>query len=208
MRAKPDKKEMILDAAEQLFAQKGYEGSSVRDICQLANVNLAMVNYYFGNKEGLFEKLIERKASFLRERLRKLLDDSSMSHIEKVDAFADGYTDRLFERRGLTLTIMREMSMQQRCHFHETIAQVFLGNVSIMRQIIRSGIEAGQFRDVDVELLIASMIGTINQVLINENMVRKLAGFPEDVNPYDDEKFRHRVKSHIRQLLRSYLQKL
>ncbi|MFT4023296.1 MAG: TetR family transcriptional regulator [Flavihumibacter sp.] len=208
MSAKPDKKEIILDAAEQLFALKGYEGSSVREICQLASVNLAMVNYYFGNKEGLFEKLIDRKVSFLRDKLQQLLDNPDMSYIEKVDAFADGYTDRLFERRGLSLTIMREMSMQQRCHFHETMGEIFLGNVSIMRQIINKGIEAGQFRPVDVELTIATLMGTILQVLVNESMVRKLSAMDEHVNPYDDESFRNRVKSHIRQLLRSYLVKV
>ncbi|MCA0398405.1 MAG: hypothetical protein LCH51_13455 [Bacteroidetes bacterium] len=125
-----------------------------------------------------------------------------------MEAFADGYTDRLFERRGLTLTIMREMSMQQRCHFHEAMGEIFLGNFNIMRQILQRGIEAGAFRQVDVELTIATLMGTIHQVLINENMVRKFAAVQDDTDPYDDQNFRDRVKNYIKQLLRSYLVKV
>lgn len=207
MTVKPDKKEIILDAAEQLFAQKGYEGSSVRDICQLASVNLAMVSYYFGNKEGLFEKLIDRKVSFLREKLQSLLENDHLTYMEKVEAFSDGYTDRLFERRGLALTILREMSMQQRCHFHETMGEIFLGNMNIMQKIINQGIEKGEFRKVDVELTLATMMGTIHQVLVNEILVRKFSGIPDDADPYTDPNFRLRVKNHLKQILKNHLQK-
>ncbi|WP_431212540.1 TetR family transcriptional regulator [Puia sp. P3] len=54
-----DKREHILTSAEKLFAEKGFDGTSVRDIAQLAGVNLAMISYYFGSKEKLLEALIE-----------------------------------------------------------------------------------------------------------------------------------------------------
>ncbi len=46
-----DKQIHILDIAEELIAKKGYEGTSVRDICSKANINVAMISYYFGSKE-------------------------------------------------------------------------------------------------------------------------------------------------------------
>jgi AcrR family transcriptional regulator len=55
-------REKILDAAEALFADKGYNGASTRDITAAANANLGMISYYFGSKEKLFKEVIERRA--------------------------------------------------------------------------------------------------------------------------------------------------
>ena len=54
----------IISAAAQIFGRKGYRAATVREICHAARVNLASVNYYFGNKEALYRtvvtKLLER----------------------------------------------------------------------------------------------------------------------------------------------------
>ncbi len=48
----------ILEIATGLFAKNGYEGTSIRDICQKANINISMISYYFGGKKGLYEKIL------------------------------------------------------------------------------------------------------------------------------------------------------
>ncbi len=55
-----DTKEKILAAANDLFAEKGLEGTTVREICSRAGVNVALVNYHFKSKEGLYESCIQR----------------------------------------------------------------------------------------------------------------------------------------------------
>ena len=66
-------KERILDAAEQLFAQRGFYGVSLRDITQAAGVDVALVAYHFGGKRELFTAVFERRAEVLnRERLELL----------------------------------------------------------------------------------------------------------------------------------------
>lgn len=55
-------REKILDAAEALFADKGYNGASTRDIAAAASANLGMIPYYFGSKEKLLKEVIERRA--------------------------------------------------------------------------------------------------------------------------------------------------
>ncbi|GGP26403.1 TetR/AcrR family transcriptional regulator [Silvimonas amylolytica] len=52
----------ILDAAELLFVEHGFDATSMRLITQAAGVNIAAVNYYFGSKDGLFKAVFERRA--------------------------------------------------------------------------------------------------------------------------------------------------
>jgi AcrR family transcriptional regulator len=57
-----DTRQRLLDAAERIFAEKGYEGATVREIVTLANANIAAINYHFGDKERLYIEAV--KASF------------------------------------------------------------------------------------------------------------------------------------------------
>lgn len=68
-----DTRERILDAAERLFAQKGFHLTSMRTLAREAQVNLASISYHFGSKEALLEKVIERRLRPLNQlRMEKL----------------------------------------------------------------------------------------------------------------------------------------
>jgi AcrR family transcriptional regulator len=65
-------RQKILDAAEILFAERGFHSVSVRDITAAAGVDVALVHYHFGNKQLLFETVFMRRAELLNaERLRR-----------------------------------------------------------------------------------------------------------------------------------------
>ncbi len=69
-------RQRILDAAEELFMQNGFEGTSMRMVTGEAKVNLAAVNYHFGSKEELMQAVLRRRLEVInRERLR-LLDEA------------------------------------------------------------------------------------------------------------------------------------
>ena len=66
-------REKLLDAAELMFADHGYDGTSLRDIAEAAEQNLASSTYYFGTKEKLFEEVVRRRAvEFISARLEAL----------------------------------------------------------------------------------------------------------------------------------------
>jgi len=56
----PDAKERILAVAEEVFADYGFKGATIRDICKKAEVNIAAVNYHFGDKERLYIETVKR----------------------------------------------------------------------------------------------------------------------------------------------------
>ena len=67
-------KDRILDAAEALFMEHGFEATSLRAITAAAAVNLAAVNYHFGSKEELFQAVLTRRLDPMNQRRLALLD--------------------------------------------------------------------------------------------------------------------------------------
>src|SRR5579863_7029391 len=68
--------EGILQAAVRLFARKGYEATSTREIVEAAGVTKPMIYYYFKNKEGLCEAVLNRFLSHFSSRLRAVIDEA------------------------------------------------------------------------------------------------------------------------------------
>lgn len=105
-------KERILDAAEQLFAEHGFEGTSIRAVTQKAGANLAAVGYHFGSKAALLEAVAERVMKPVLAgqlgRLNDLEKGGREPGVEDlVEAFITPYFDRLprkSEARGETVS--------------------------------------------------------------------------------------------------------
>ncbi|GAB2182365.1 TetR/AcrR family transcriptional regulator [Denitratisoma sp. agr-D3] len=69
-------RERILDSAERLFMEFGYEGTSTRMVTSEAKVNLAAVNYHFGNKESLMQAVLRRRLAILNQERMRALDEA------------------------------------------------------------------------------------------------------------------------------------
>ena len=200
-----DKREQIIETALELFAQKGFEGTSIRDIAEKASVNVAMVNYYFGTKEKLFEKIVEYKSSVTRGLLDEILNNKSLTAIQKIEAVIDSYIEKLFTHRMFHRLIQQELILNQRENLQNSIVSNFIPNVLIIKNIIESGIKKGDFKKVDIELTVASINGTINHVLLSKKFCNRLMNKSDDYIPYEDLKFKKRVSEHLKQLMRSHL---
>ncbi|OZI39811.1 TetR family transcriptional regulator [Bordetella genomosp. 5] len=68
-------RDAILDTAEQLFAERGHENTSMRQITGAAGVNLAAVNYHFGSKEALVQAVLKRRLAVVNSERLRLLDE-------------------------------------------------------------------------------------------------------------------------------------
>jgi AcrR family transcriptional regulator len=82
MSTPPDTREKILQAALGLFAEKGFDGASLREITAEADVNLAAVNYHFGSKEALIAELFSY-----------LVEPANHERIQRLDALEEAAGD-------------------------------------------------------------------------------------------------------------------
>ncbi len=87
-------KNKILDAAEKLFADKGFNGTSLREITSQAEVNLAAVNYHFGSKKELIKAVMSRYMNELSPRLESALiticnEEKQPTLVEVFSAFVE-----------------------------------------------------------------------------------------------------------------------
>ena len=115
-----DTKTRILDAAERLFVEHGFEATSLRQLTTAAGVNLAAVNYHFGSKEELFQAVLTRRLDPMNqeriERLEKLEREASGKPLscEKI----------LFAMLIPALRLARDERREQRLAVREAAVQL------------------------------------------------------------------------------------
>ncbi len=76
-----DSKEKLIKVATKIFAEKGYEAASTRDICSLAGANISAIAYYFKNKHGLYQEILCR---IVKEINQYFIDDVKEYEKQKV----------------------------------------------------------------------------------------------------------------------------
>lgn len=91
----------ILDAAERLFAERGYEGASVRDIAKAAGSQIASISFHHVSKETLFERVVERRASELSQlRLDALTALKTRNEPLTLEAVLSAFLRPYLEKAG------------------------------------------------------------------------------------------------------------
>jgi len=88
-------RDRLLEVAEKLFAEKGFDGVGVREITALAGCNVSAVNYYFKNKQGLymavFKERLAKRAFKLQENFRKEFNSSEKTLKSLIKALVKAY---------------------------------------------------------------------------------------------------------------------
>ncbi len=200
-----DKREHIMEHAISLFADKGFEGTSIRDLAQVAGVNVAMVNYYFGSKEKLVEAILEKKSSYMKDRIEELEANTNLSELDKIDALIEDYVNRILNGASFHKFLYKELMDTKRDVIHTFLNNSFARNTRNFSAIIQKGIDKKVFREVDPILTVTSIIGSISQVVVSKSMCNQLLLKPEGNEPYADEAFKQRLITHIKSMIHAHL---
>jgi AcrR family transcriptional regulator len=201
-----EKHQHILVKAEELFAQKGYEGSTVRDIAQAAGVNLAMISYYFGSKEKLIETLFAERMGSIRLRIESVVNNDAISPFQKLEILIDQHIERVFERQSFYKVMLHEQMLNQNEAILLSIKKYKLEFITLIKDVIEQGKKQELFKgDTDIMLLLTSMTGTVMQMLINKNYYKEFNHHEKMKDDVYESMLKQKLSSHIKSLFKATL---
>jgi TetR/AcrR family transcriptional regulator len=171
----------ILTAAKNVFLRKGMDGARMQEIADEANINKAMLHYYFRTKEKLFFAIFaEAFQSFFPKIQETLLKDIPLT--EKIKIFIDKYIDLLIENPYLPGFILGEINRNP-----QTIISVFLDNwfspTHLISQI-KKEMEDKKIRTMDPRHLLINIVSMCIFPFIGKPFITAM------LFENDDEKFK------------------
>ena len=200
-----DKKELLIEVAERLFAEHGFEGTSVRLLASEANMNIAMISYYFGSKEKMMEAILDRRSALNRENFIKISEMPNASSWQKIEAVIDLYVDMMSGNRNFHKIMFREVALSQREELTSKIAQFVAGNMQNIKKVIQGGVDNGDFKQVDVPMLMSTLVGTISQTLNYSKLSEQILGVYENHEKVSETEILIRLKMHLKEVFRFIL---
>lgn len=153
----PEARERIVAAARKLFAEKGFAATAVHEITDLAEVNRALLYYYFEDKHSLYAAVMEEgHVAFMG-----MLDDALSrpgSYADRLAAFVRGHLDLIWCHGDLARIVHRCLLDGYQEEFG--LPERFNAAVRRLEQFFAEGAAAGEFRPADPGLLTRTCIGT------------------------------------------------
>jgi AcrR family transcriptional regulator len=150
----PRKPASLLAAARQLFAQKGYDGATVREIAALAGVTKPILYYYFGNKEGIYFELIREPFA----KLDALLHDS-LQWGGSAKARLEQLCDHLFYLFTEHLELLNLIQGPSAGSPYYDFEAGYRRLQNAIRRLILEGIEQQEFQNANAKAGASAIIG-------------------------------------------------
>lgn len=198
-----DKQIEILQVAEKLFAEKGFDGTSVREIAKLASINIAMISYYFGSKEKLLESIVLHRIGNMGLRLENLLHED-ISPILKIERIIEYYILQVNKNKHIHQIVNLEISNKKRDINFDSFKDLKKNNLKIVTSIVNEGQKQGLFKpDVNVALLSPLIIGSLVYFNMNKSLYGDLFGLKteEDFDNYIKTELLQHIQKTIKALL-------
>ncbi len=201
-----EKQIQIIETAERLFAERGFDGTSVRDIADEAGVNVAMISYYFGSKEKMMEALFELRVGSVKIRVESLIKDESLSPLEKVNMLIDEHIDRVMQKQCFHKIMMGVVATNKNPAILKAANSVKIRNAEVVTELIKDGQKKGVFKKkIDVILMMNTMVGTVSQTMMSQTYYREF----NKQQDMPDEEFelllKRRLSIHIKTLFKAIL---
>lgn len=193
----------ILQVAEQLFAEEGFDGTSVRDIAKKANINIAMISYYFGSKEKLLEALVIHRIKAMSMHLENLYQES-ISPLDKIDKLIAYYIQRVHQNRSIYQILHFELSNNKREINLQAFTEVKKNNLRFLENIIKEGQEQGVFQpNINVVLLPTIILGSYIHMHMNKVYYKEILNLNTEA---DFEHYVHtELTAHIQKTIKALL---
>jgi len=150
----------ILDAAAQIFSQKGYHAASMQDIAQAVNLQKASLYHHISSKQEILLALLDRALDILIEHLEKVISQPLPAD-EKLRQAMRSYLQYILEHRDLASVLLLEhRSLEPQLQYRHIPRRDRFE--ALWRDIIQEGLEQGLFSCTDSGLASRSLLGVLN----------------------------------------------
>lgn len=174
---KRDTEQVIKDAAKKIFLLNGLKGARMQAIADEADINRAMLHYYFRTKEKLFEVIFADAMREMNDRMGAIAT-SDLTIFEKIEHFVHGYSEKATENPEFDLFLMNEF--RQNPKFFENLMKTSSTGNSIRTFIIELE-RASERREIVGEpyQIFISMVGACMLPFAGMTMLRTMIGKSE-----------------------------
>lgn len=197
-----DTKQLILDSAQELFAENGFDATSTREIALKAGVNIAMLSYYFNSKLNLLKEIIDTKMMESWD-VSKLVFEQ-INHWEILDQFIDIHVEKIFKNSSFHCMMFRETTFHNREEVNELWFSYLKQHHEFFTKFLRNGHKKGIFRKVDEELTLLTIISTISRMVMSQWFLDRLINSDNKEQVLSDA-FKKRLKKHLTDLMHAHL---
>lgn len=169
-----DRQQQLLEIACRLFAQRGFNGTSLRDIAEEAQITKAALYYHFPNKEALFNKIVLESLEALVEQVRVACEQVKTPE-EKVRTFMLTMAENFQHNREAWMASSNAFRTHDEPSASKDKALELRDSYEqLLRGFIREGVVSGQFRAVDPALTGRVLLASINGMSRWHNPLGKL----------------------------------
>lgn len=198
-----DKKLEILFVAERLFANEGFDGTSIRAIAKEAKINIAMVSYYFGSKEKLLEAIVIYRIEGMRMHLENIVK-AELTPFQKVDAAIAHYIQQVNSNKNIHQILHSESTIKKRNLDVDIVNEVKLNNIRLMKIIVEEGQNLGLFqKDIEIELFPSIIIGSLMYFNMNRDLYTLLFNLKTEAD--FDTYILNNLTNHIQKTIKALL---
>jgi len=155
-------KSLILRAALREFAQEGFAGARTDAIAKAAGVNIALIFYYFKNKEQLYGEALDSNYAEWNIRMLAALE-STDSPRQKIREYVNAHFDFVAESPFRSRLVLQEMMRKGRSPHILRLARKYIRKVHReLAKVVRQGAKTGDFKPLNPEHFVYSVVGMIN----------------------------------------------
>jgi len=185
----------ILDAATQVFSEKGFYGARVDEIAARAGVNKAMLYYYFKNKEKLFEELINRYREENAKIIGNLLKNTDWNDEKQADKFYEELFDYMEAKKDILRIIIIEALKTSSSD--DTIFNILLPS-------LESNLSKLQDKSILMDDSVGFMLYSFFFSMVPGSVFLALGDRWADFYGFDREKTKQRFKEVFREFRKTY----
>ncbi|ACX52128.1 transcriptional regulator, TetR family [Ammonifex degensii KC4] len=192
-------KTRILEAAEEVFAAKGFAGARVDEIAARARINKRMLYHYFGDKEKLYLSVLENNFARALKLTHQALEENSTPP-EQAEQVITRYFLFLAEHPRYARLVTWEM-LEGGNYARQILPPIWERGLSSLRSILERGMKEGYFRqDIDVDQLLI----TLHTLCIAYFTHKSMLAILWHGDPHSPENLKRRL-DHILRLFRQYV---